>query len=239
MLSNFFTNFLEDLLNESIDLDIVGTNDTDVIDGTLLDDLILGLDGGDEIDGRLGRDAIIGGEGGDILEGGRGRDKFGYSDGEGGDIILDFSIRQDSFVLDAESFGFDGAALNFQNVARTADDDVEAGLVGLDTDSNLYVLQGIWNNAGQAATAVVDAGENDDFFFVYYNVNLDVNRLFFFDQEAANAGDAFSAAAGIQQLANLGENPNLQDGVNDEGAVEDLAEFDADNFSFDFDGLFT
>ncbi len=200
------------------------------------DDTMLGGSGADDIRGGRGDDELRGGAGADTLKGGGGEDVFAYATGEGGDTIADFRIRQDAFGLDAESFGVEGD-LEFQNVARTDNDDVNAGLVDLDTDSNVYVLQGIWNNAGQAATAVVDGGEEDDFFFVYYNVNLDVSRLFHFDQEAANAGGAFNAGAGIQQLANLGETGRFAEGVNDDGAIRSLARFEEDNFTFEFDAL--
>ncbi len=227
---------VRDLLVDDVDRQIVGSNGDDTIRGSVRDDLILGLDGDDAIHGRFGADRILGGEGNDSVSGGAGRDDFGFAAGDsaGADTILDFDIHRDQFVLDAESFGFAAdEELKFQNVARVGgeDDNVDAGLDGLDTGNNTYVLQGIWNNAGQAAQAVVDAGEADDFFFAYYNVNLDVNRLFHFDQED-----------GLSQIANLGEAGALTDAegnpVDDAAAIADLARLDEGNLSFDFDELF-
>lgn len=217
--------------------DLFGESGDDALFGGFGKDDLSGGEGDDHLNGGFGKDTLEGGFGDDVKIGGAGRDTFVYGDGDGaangeiGDTILDFDVDKDSFALRAGEFGVQ-EELKFQNVERDAIDDVDAGLVGLNTDNNAYVLQGVWNNAGQAANAVVDAGEEDDFFFVYYNVNLDVNRLFFADVSVDGEGEASVA---IQQLANLGDLDPFGDdsaALNDGFAIAQLAEFSADNFAF-------
>ncbi len=226
---------------------LIGTRGRDLIDGGAGDDVISGDSGSDvlrgdagddQIDGGNGRDSIRGGVGSDVLTGGRGRDSFLFAQGEGGDTISDFEVRRDTFELNAASFGVDDD-LRFQNVARTANDDVNADLVDVDTGNNVFVLQGIWNNAGQAATALINSGVEGPFFFVYYNVNLDVNRLFQAEAVLDENGNPVLDENGnpevaLQQLANLGEAGQFAEGVNDDEAIAQLADFDADNFTFEF-----
>lgn len=54
--------------------DIIGTNDSDLLDGTAGDDTIRGLGGGDQLNGFSGEDLLIAGGGGDGMEGGTGAD---------------------------------------------------------------------------------------------------------------------------------------------------------------------
>ncbi len=198
-----------------------GNDEENKFEGGRGRDVMRGEGGDDHLDGGNGRDSLRGGEGADNLTGGRGADRFIYANNEGGDTINDFEVKKDSFALNAASFGIEGD-LAFQNVARTDDNDVNAGLVHVDTTNNVFVLQGIWNNAGEARNALLDVGVEGPFLFVYYNVNLDVNRLFQVDENG-----------NLQQLANLGETEQFAEGVNDDDAIAQLADFSSDNFSFD------
>ncbi|MEO0820327.1 MAG: calcium-binding protein [Pseudomonadota bacterium] len=228
--------------------DIVEANGN-VLNGLGGDDILQGrggndvLIGGDNADQALAdatgtnADALNGGAGNDLLEGGAGADSFGFAAGEGADVIADFAIAEDTLVLDAPSFGVVGD-VRFQNVARDgANDDPDAGLVGVEGGNNVYVLQGVFTgNAGGAADALaaeladngIDEGAG---FFVYFNTAQQINRLFF-------AEDLDDADAGIQLVANLGEF-NGDAGADEAAEIRDaLADFEADNFSFGFDALF-
>ncbi|MEM6679591.1 MAG: M10 family metallopeptidase C-terminal domain-containing protein [Pseudomonadota bacterium] len=224
----------DDLLGDDGANVLNGQGGNDRLFGGAGDDTLIGGDNGGVTNGGFApqgdnADVLRGGEGADQVTGGAGADQFLYADGEGGDTI-DFSAAEgDVFVLDSESFGVSGS---FQNVARTADDDVDAGLVGLDTDNDVFVLQGVWRNAGEARNAILDGGVEDAFFFVYYNVNLDVSRLFHVDEDG-----------GLQQLANIGTAGGLTDEggnpINDDAAIAALTTFEADNFVLDdFDTVF-
>ncbi|MEO1328687.1 MAG: hypothetical protein AAFW46_03420 [Pseudomonadota bacterium] len=208
----------------------------DVLDGGRGRDRLFGGEGDDILDGGRGDDQLRGGEGADTLTGGRGEDSYLYAFGEGGDTLLDFDIRKDKWGLDAADFGIEGP-LEFQNVERAADDDVAAGLEGVEAGANVYVLQGVWNNAGQAAAALsaeLDAQDADEgpLFFVYYNVNLDVSRLMFVDDVSFD--EATGAINGsLAQISNLGETGQFAPGVDDLDAIADLATFTAENFVFD------
>ncbi len=221
-----------------------------VVDGNLLnglggDDILLGGGGNDRLIGGENEDraradatgsnadALNGGLGNDFLTGGSGADRFGFAASEGPDVVEDFEIGEDQIVLDAPSFGVrDHAA--FQNVAREggANDDPAAGLVGVQEGKNVYVLQGVFeNNAGGAADALAEAlaGGVDEGsgFFVYFNTGQNIQRLVHVD-------DLDNVDSGITLIANLGEsNPDAS--TDEAAAVRDsLANFAADNFSFDF-----
>ena len=239
---NTFAN-IENVNGSTVAGDVIrGDANANVLNGLGGDDSLFGGDGddtligGDNVD-RARADAqgenadlLQGGTGADRLTGGLGADGFGYADAEGGDTITDFSIDEDRFVLDAESFGLgDGAAVAFQNVARDGDG-TDAGLVDVEGGNNVYVLQGGFENAGAAADALALAlagGEDEGAgFFVYFNVNQGRSRLFQVD-------DLDDVDSDIQQLANLTDG-----GPDNADAVNDLPDFTADNFSFDSDILF-
>ncbi len=225
--------------NDEID----GGRGADLALGGLGDDTLIGgrgndtLDGGagiDVIEGGRGRDVIRTGEGDDISEGGRGRDSFVFADGEsdGAETILDFSVRQDEIVLHNQSFGVSDNLL-FQNVARVdAADVTNFDLVGIEAGKTVYVLQGQWNNAGNAADAIalalneigVATEEDEAAFFVYHNVNQGRNRLFQVD-------DVDDVNSGIQHIANLSDTGNLN-------SVLELVDFEADNFRFESEAAF-
>jgi Ca2+-binding RTX toxin-like protein len=76
-----------------------GTSGNELIVGTSGHDELLGLGGDDTIRGQAGDDTIDGGPGGDIINGNSGSDVFVLRDGEGRDVINDYSDGTDRFVL--------------------------------------------------------------------------------------------------------------------------------------------
>ncbi len=62
-------------------------------------DLIDGGAGADWIDGGKGKDTLIGGKGKDTLTGGAGNDVFVYANGDGNDVIIDYTPDQDIIKL--------------------------------------------------------------------------------------------------------------------------------------------
>lgn len=105
---------------------ITGTEEDDIIYGGKGKDTLLGNDGNDELYGEKGNDSIIGGTGNDTLDGGDGNDIlnggknndalwggvgddtltggagsdiFYYDDGDGNDIITDYSSSLDKVII--------------------------------------------------------------------------------------------------------------------------------------------
>ena len=91
----------EDRIDGGTDNDIIdGGADADSIIGGSGDDQIIGGAGDDRIDAGVGDDILTGGEGADRLTGGSGSDVFRFvSLADRGDVITDFSLRQDKIDL--------------------------------------------------------------------------------------------------------------------------------------------
>ena len=105
---------------------IIGTDEDDIIYGGAGKDTILGSDGNDEVYGEKGNDSLLGGSGNDTLDGGDGNDildggnnndwlwggagddtltggkgsnVFYYDEGDGNDVITDYSPTLDKVVI--------------------------------------------------------------------------------------------------------------------------------------------
>ena len=90
---------------------IIGTNEDDFIDGktggdTLSGgkgkDTLVGGKGNDSLSGGAGNDSLWGGAGDDTLFGGAGKDIFVYHDGDGDDIISDYTTLDKIRVLSGD-----------------------------------------------------------------------------------------------------------------------------------------
>jgi len=78
-----------------------GTEQDDIIYGSLFDDILIGLAGDDRIDAGTGDDIIKAGAGNDLLTGGDGADVFEFALGFGSDAISDFEFGVDKIrILD-------------------------------------------------------------------------------------------------------------------------------------------
>lgn len=112
---SFATNLVPQDTNSSRDVFIShrvavisGTSENDTLIGFAGDDGISGGKGDDFLDGKSGTDTLFGGRGNDILNGGdgddilvggKGRDKFVLQLQAGSDVISDFQIGEDLFLL--------------------------------------------------------------------------------------------------------------------------------------------
>ena len=100
--------------NDSIE----GGRGFDLLDGGVGDDTLSGGDSGDQLFGGNGDDVIRGGLGADTISGGKGADLFVYgSAAEGGDLYLDYNVRQDQVQISAAGFG--GGLVAGQRLAQT------------------------------------------------------------------------------------------------------------------------
>ena len=76
-----------------------GTEEKDIIYGSLFDDILNGLAGDDTIDAGAGDDHIKAGIGNDTLTGGEGADLFEFTVGFGSDVITDFEFGVDKISI--------------------------------------------------------------------------------------------------------------------------------------------
>ena len=76
-----------------------GTEEKDIIYGSLFDDILNGLAGDDTIDAGAGDDHIKAGIGNDTLTGGEGADLFEFTVGFGSDVITDFELGVDKISI--------------------------------------------------------------------------------------------------------------------------------------------
>ena len=85
---------------------IVGNSGGNSLGGFDGNDVLLGGAGNDGLTGNNGNDQLDGGAGADFLSGGSGNDIFFYAfPTEGIDLISDFNIAEDTFVISAAGFG--------------------------------------------------------------------------------------------------------------------------------------
>lgn len=112
------------------DVVLAGAGD-DTVEGGAGNDVISGGAGDDTIRGDAGNDLIDGGTGHDILIGGAGDDTFTYQDGDGMDIITDFSTGESGPTDDGDQSNNDfvdlAAFYNASTVAAVNGSDADPG----------------------------------------------------------------------------------------------------------------
>jgi Ca2+-binding RTX toxin-like protein len=116
---------------------IVGTDASDDLDGTVLDDLILGYSGNDQLWGWGGWDTLDGGDGDDNLIGGAGADKL--NGGNGSDFLIGGSGGDQ---LNGGAGSQDAAVYSYSTVAVTVTiggtghgGDAEGDVIGSDVEA--------------------------------------------------------------------------------------------------------
>ena len=128
---------------------IIGGNESDLIDGGLLDDLIIGGDGSDILEGSEGDDILIGDDGSDVLRGGAGSDLM--TGGKDADV---FEFFADDFNLGALdkitdfTQGMEGSiedVIRLRGIGNNADVsyDSDTGKVSLDGEDVLQLDAGL------------------------------------------------------------------------------------------------
>ncbi len=187
-------------------------DDVENVVGSDLGDVLIGNAESNVLNGAGGNDVLIGDFGQDLLIGGTGEDTFVFTGGQSGGAttIDDFSLDEDLIALVGPSFDVT-ADVNFRNLERDGDE-LDSGLIGLsedDADSNVFVLQGAFSNAGAAAdalaNALVDAGADNagdqSGFFIYFNDAQSRNRLIAVE-------DLDDVDSSLEQVANFGAVPD-------------------------------
>lgn len=215
---------------------LFGNDGDDFIRGGGGDDLLAGGAGIDELRGGGGRDILAGGLGADILTGGGGRDTFFFGQdpfaeadvsAEGRQIIGDEDTITD-FQFNRDTYSFAGTGFDVENKVNFVSLDANKAKKGDIADgTNVVVLLNSDNDgdpetpflAGTAANQIAEIVTTDGAgFFVYFNSNLQLNRLVY----SENLNDATADLKIISR----------QDDLLGQDAIDALARFDADNFDF-------
>ncbi|MEO1073596.1 MAG: cadherin domain-containing protein, partial [Pseudomonadota bacterium] len=196
---------------------LTGSDQADIIDANGGDDFIDSLAGSDQISTGTGRDILN--FSGDPFEGAdvsaEGRQIVG-----GEDFISDFDFANDAYQFDAEDYGVSGDVV-FASLDANADGAaIPAGanvivLLNSDNDGDASTPFLAGTAAAQIAALVDDAGPG---FFVYFNSNLGVNRLVY-------STDLSDATADLRIVSR-------QTDLDGQDAINALADFSAENFVF-------
>lgn len=128
---------------------IIGGDESDVINGGLLDDLIIGGEGSDLLEGGEGDDILIGDDGADVLKGGDGSDLM--TSGKGADVFEFFADDLNLGELDKITDftqGMDGSiedVIHLRGIGNDADVayDNDTGKVSLNGEDILQLDAGL------------------------------------------------------------------------------------------------
>ncbi|HEY9662736.1 MAG TPA: calcium-binding protein, partial [Allocoleopsis sp.] len=222
-----------DILSGDLGDDMLdGGNGNDCLDGGLNNDMLDGGNGNDYLDGGLNNDSLIGGSGTDqlvgnsgidTLTGGTEADQFMFTGnlyangtpalaGQTGikvlnqpDVITDYTIGQDQFVLDKTATRMDNLVFQKGTAAQLM-------------DGNVLVLQDSFAAAGAAARAIANNNniQANEGVFVYFNTTLGLSRVVY-SKDLGDGGD-------ISVLANL-------DNQRGSTGLANLANFSAQDFT--------
>ena len=89
------------ITGNTLDNTILGGSNKDTLKGNDGNDYLAGGKGNDKIYGEADDDTLIGSSGADTLNGGDGADVFVYSNGDGDDVIADFTEYEDVIKIDS------------------------------------------------------------------------------------------------------------------------------------------
>jgi Ca2+-binding RTX toxin-like protein len=174
---------LFDARNTSIGVEGLGGAGNDTLLGSQFNDLLVGGDGIDTMTGGLGCDRFLYG-GNPFANGTPATTPNGIIALNRPDIITDFTINQDSFVLDASDLGIN--SIHFSS-----------GISNSIGNGNVIVLTDGFANAATAAKAIADNNNitADQGVFAYFNTTLGISRLVY-SQDLSDGGP-------LSVLANL------------------------------------
>jgi serralysin len=219
-----FNSIFTDVLDGNI-------NDNNVINGTLLDDLIVGDNGKDTIIGGSGKDLLYGNAGNDSLSGGFGDDTINGGDGDdiidggfGSDVMdggagidtLDVTFYSGSYSVNLATgvTGFVGeTAINFENINTGAGNDT---IIGSDVANRINAGAGNDFVDGGAGFDVMDGGIGVDtldttFFGGPYLLNMITGATNFVGETAVNfenvntgAGSDTITGSAVANIINTG-----------------------------------
>jgi VCBS repeat-containing protein len=212
-------------------IEIVGTDGADVLVGTAASEAFLAEAGDDFIQGNGAKDFIATGVGADIIAfagdpfdgvdvSASGRQVAGNED-----FVSDFDFTADAYQLNAADFGISGG-LSFVSL------DANAPGADIPNGANIIVLTNS-DNDGDPATPFLATTAADQVaglvetpgagFIVYFNSNLNVNRLIY-------SSDLSDPTADLKIISR-------QTDLTGQAAIDALDDFTAANFAFDGETL--
>lgn len=126
---------------------LFGENGNDALSGGDGHDLLDGGRGNDITDGQAGNDLLVGGKGNDRLTGGDGRDTFVFGANGGHDLVIDFTLADDTIRLadGVTIFGTSASDLNGDGIGDlrlTFNDGGTATLLGLSSLTGVTIETG-------------------------------------------------------------------------------------------------
>ena len=142
--------------------DVIGTNNADTIIGDGSNNFLRGAGGNDILSGGAGNDIIVGGSGADDLTLGSGRDIVRFTSiTDAGDVINDFSARDDNFELSAAAFGLPAGRLQENNFAVNINGVATAARAQIvyDTNEGKLFFDADGTGSGQATLLATLIGE--------------------------------------------------------------------------------
>ena len=227
---------INELNGTTSDDTLIGGNSNDSIEGDRGDDFLAGAAGNDVISGGFGNDEIIGGVGSDTITGNSESDLFTYAEDpfagqdvssperqiiQNEDFITDFNFAEDKYRFSTNDFDVSG------DVKFTA---VDANAEGASIAPGTNVVSLLNSNnaetpdapflAGAAVNQIAELTSEDGAgFFVYFNSNLEQNRVVY----STNLNDADADLKVISRQTDL---------IGQE-AIAALGDFSASNFRFE------
>lgn len=223
-------------------LNLVGDDDSELLQGSHFDDTISAGAGADRINGAGGADAIDGGDGDDVLYGGAGDDVIHGGAGQdhlhddSGDDLLDGGDGDD-YLTRYSTAGND--------TLLGGDGNDEISVMGYDEGESVEVDGGagddtIWTYVGFADTLTVSGGAGADTYIFQYGLasaaytitdfatgnggdRIDVTELLNYSAEEGGgyqAGNPFAAGSGYLRLIQDGDHALLQ--YDEDGAAGSL-----------------
>ncbi|MEQ1721262.1 MAG: calcium-binding protein [Nitrosomonas sp.] len=186
---------------------LIGTSDSDIINGLAGNDILDGRDGGDQLKGGIGKDILRGGNGNDSLDGGTGMDNM-----NGGDGIDTYFVDNAGDVAaetnNTAAGGFDTVIATVSHTLGFAIEDLSlsgnASINGKGNDKDNHIVgNGAANilNGAAGADRMIEGNGNDT--YIVDNIG-DVVIEDFEDPVAGidtvNASVDFSLSSGINNL---------------------------------------
>ncbi len=188
---------------------INGTDQADILPGSVGNDQIAGRAGNDKLTGLDGDDTFDGGAGNDKLDGGRGSDTAGYADALSG-VSINLKIKQAQSLIDNDLAGIGIDMLkNIENVTGSNFDDK---LVGSKLANQLDGSDGNDTLDGGLGADILSGGSGADRFFFGTKIssyNIDTITDFVAGEDQIQlSGKIFSTLKAASDFLSVGTEAN-------------------------------
>ena len=164
----------------TLDNDINGSPDANMMDGGIGNDIVSGASGNDTVLGGAGNDVLFGGGDTDVLKGGLGDDDYYIGDGEGGDTIIELAAQGTDEILAANGYDLSGLnGANIENLTLTGGGDTNGAgnalsnlIVGSSGNNNLTGVGGNDTLLGGNGNDDLAGGDGNDVLDGGLGINL-------------------------------------------------------------------